>query len=139
MTGLGAITPLGVGIRHSWKRLLAGDSGITSVARLEPAARWKELTSTVAGIVPKAEGEGEGEGVKEGRWKASDWLNTAEQRRMSTFTQYALAAGDMAMRDSGWEPKTTEDQEATGVCLGSGIGNLDEVYETSLTYDRHVS
>ncbi|POR32839.1 Polyketide synthase-like protein [Tolypocladium paradoxum] len=129
VTGLGAITPLGVGVRRTWSRLLAGDSGITSVASREPRARWRELTSTVAGIVPCGEGEGQ--------WRASDWLTAAEQRRMSTFAQYALAASDMALQDAGWEATRHEDQEATGVCLGSGIGNLDDIYETSLAH--HVA
>ncbi|KAL6356153.1 hypothetical protein LRP88_09744 [Fusarium phalaenopsidis] len=128
VTGLGAITPLGVGVRRTWTRLLAGESGIVSVADLEPRARWRELTSTVAGIVPSGEGEG--------KWRASDWLSTTEQRRMSKFTQYAIAASDMALKDAGWEPKDERELEETGVCLGSGIGNLDEIYETSLVHDQ---
>jgi 3-oxoacyl-[acyl-carrier-protein] synthase II len=44
----------------------------------------------------------------------------------------------MALRDSAWEPKNAEQQEATGVCLGSGIGNLDEIYETSLVHHQDV-
>ncbi|KAK7428495.1 Mitochondrial beta-keto-acyl synthase [Neonectria magnoliae] len=128
VTGLGAITPLGVGVRRTWTRLLAGDSGIVSVAHLEPQTRWRELTSTVAGVVPSGEGEG--------RWMASDWLSATEQRRMSKFTQYAVAASSMALEDAGWEPSTQEDLEATGVCLGSGIGNLDEIYETSLSHHQ---
>ncbi|CAM1505396.1 Fc.00g110330.m01.CDS01 [Cosmosporella sp. VM-42] len=128
VTGLGAITPLGVGIRRTWTRLLAGDSGIVSVTDLEPQARWRELTSTVAGLIPNGEGEG--------RWRASDWLNATEQRRMSKFTQYAIAASDMALKDAGWEPKGPAQLEATGVCLGSGIGNLDEIYETSLAHNQ---
>lgn len=126
VTGLGAITPLGVGIRRTWTRLLAGDSGIVSVAEHEPLARWKELTSTVAGVVPRDEAEGS--------WRAADWLTPSDQRRMSTFTQYAVAASEMALKDAGWEATKLEDQEATGVCLGSGIGNLEEIYETSLAH-----
>lgn len=131
MTGLGAITPLGVGIRRTWSRLLAGDSGIVSVEHLEPQAQWRELTSTVAGLVPKGEGEGS--------WRPSDWLSSLEQRRMSRFTQYACAASAMALDDAGWDPPGHEGKEATGVCLGSGIGNLEEIYETSLTYNQGVS
>lgn len=130
VTGLGAITPLGVGVRRTWTRLLAGESGIVSVADLEPRARWTELTSTVAGIVPSGEGEG--------KWRASDWLSMTEQRRMSKFTQYAIAASDMALKDAGWEPKDDRELEETGVCLGSGIGNLDEIYETSLVHNQGV-
>lgn len=130
VTGLGAITPLGVGVRRTWARLLAGDSGIVSVAHLEPQARWRELTSTVAGLVPSGEGEGE--------WTASDWISRTEQRRMSKFTQYAVAASSMALKDAGWEPSSQEDLETTGVCLGSGVGNLDEIYEASLTHNQRV-
>ncbi|KAI5465572.1 thiolase-like protein [Mariannaea sp. PMI_226] len=128
VTGLGAITPLGVGIRRSWTRLLAGDSGISSVRDLEPQDRWRELTSTVAGLVPSGEGEG--------RWRASDWLSASDQRRMSKFTQYAVAASSMAIKDAEWYPSSQEELEATGVCLGSGIGNLDEIYDTSIMHNQ---
>ncbi|KAI1374573.1 putative 3-oxoacyl--synthase [Hypoxylon crocopeplum] len=129
VTGLGAITPLGVGVRHSWNRLIAGQSGIVSVADFEPQKRWRDLTCTVAGIVPKS-------GTGEDQWRPSDWLSAADQRRMSTFTQYAIAATEMALEDSAWKPRKQEELESTGVCLGSGIGNLDEIYATSLAYER---
>ncbi|KAK4069991.1 uncharacterized protein Triagg1_6786 [Trichoderma aggressivum f. europaeum] len=131
VTGLGAITPLGLGIQRTWARLIAGESGIVSVADREPRQRWRELTCTVAGVVPRGPG-----GKAEGLWKADDWLSAAEQRRMSAFTQYAIAASDMALKDAGWEASRVEDQEATGVCLGSGIGNLEEMYDTSLSHGR---
>ena len=131
VTGLGAITPLGVGIRRTWTRLLAGDCGIVSVADREPSARWNELPSTVAGIVP--------EGSKnDGKWQASDWLERGEERRMAKFAQFAIAATEMAFDDAGWRPRSQEDREATGVCLGSGIGNLQGLFDTSLAYDKNV-
>jgi 3-oxoacyl-[acyl-carrier-protein] synthase II len=126
VTGLGAITPLGVGVRTTWNRLVAGDSGITSLTTLEPAARWKDLTSTVAGLVPRDQ------------WRPADWLTATEQRRLPTFVQYAMACTKMALDDAGWHPSKPEDQEATGVCIGSGIGNLEEVYDTSLAYHQEV-
>lgn len=129
VTGLGAITPLGVGVRQSWSRLIAGHSGIVSVANFEPQKRWRELTSTVAGIVPKS-------ATGEGQWRPNDWLSASDQRRMSTFTQYAIAATEMALEDAAWKPHSQEDLESTGVCLGSGIGNLDEIYTTSVTYEK---
>lgn len=132
VTGLGAITPLGVGVRRTWNRLLAGDSGIVSTAKFGPSPQWRELPSTVAGIVP--------EGSKgEGKWQVSDWLNKGDERRMAKFTQYAIAATEMALEDAGWRPTKQEDKEATGVCLGSGIGNLEELYTTSVAYDKTVS
>jgi 3-oxoacyl-[acyl-carrier-protein] synthase II len=132
VTGLGAITPLGVGIRRTWTRLLASECGIVSVAHLEPSARWQELPSTVAGVVPI--------GSKgEGGWQASDWLVKGDERRMARFTQYAIAATEMALNDCGWRPRAQEEKEMTGICLGSGIGNLEELYNTSIVYDRSVS
>ena len=72
VTGLGAITPLGVGITRTWSRLLAGNSGITSTAAFEPQKKWRELTSTVAAVVPTGDGEGS--------WRPDDWLSAAEQQ-----------------------------------------------------------
>lgn len=128
VTGLGAITPLGVGARRTWTRLIAGDSGIVSVKDLQPTERWRELPSTVAGIVPK--------GNDEGQWNATDWVSASEQRRMSRFTQYAIACSDMALKDAGLETARTEDRETTGVSLGSGIGNLEEMYDTSVAHEK---
>lgn len=134
VTGLGAITPLGVGARRTWSRLLAGDSGLVDVSTIEPRSQWNALTSTVAGIVPTGPA---GKGA--GQWSPSEWLGASEQRRMSKFTQYAMAATQMALDDAGWHPKEQADLEATGVCLGSGIGNLEELYSSSLAFDKDVS
>jgi len=123
------VTPLGVGIRRIWNRLLAGDCGIVSIANLEPKSRWTELPSTVAGLVPAG-------GKAEWGWLASEWLERGEERRMAKFTQYAVAATEMALHDSGWRPKKQEEKEMTGVCLGSGIGNLEELYNTTIAYDK---
>ncbi|KAI0118898.1 3-oxoacyl--synthase [Nemania sp. FL0031] len=132
VTGLGAITPLGVGVRHTWNRLIAGHSGIVSVADFEPQKRWRELTSTVAGIVPKDGNKDKDAGL----WRADDWLSATDQRRMSTFSHYAIAATEMALQDAEWKPKEEADLQETGVCLGSGIGNLEELYRTSLAFEN---
>jgi 3-oxoacyl-[acyl-carrier-protein] synthase II len=140
VTGLGAITPLGVGVRRTWQRLVAGESGIVSVAHrgrdAQEQGQWRELTSTVAGVVPTADSSSTSD--EAGLWRPSDWLDASAQRRMSTFAQYAVAAAEMALRDAGWQPTTEAEQDATGVCLGSGIGNLDDIYATSVAYDRGV-
>ncbi len=145
VTGLGAITPLGVGVRRTWQRLLASESGLVSVADRGRDAveqsQWRDLTSTVAGLVPVGPAVAAAADVNDddaGRWRPSGWLEPADQRRMSTFAQYAVAAAEMALRDAGWRPTTDEEREMAGVCLGSGIGNLDDIYATSLAYDRGV-
>lgn len=134
VTGLGAITPLGVGARRTWKRLLAGESGLVDVSAVEPRSQWTGLTSTVAGLVPSGAG-----GQAKGLWSPSEFLDGSEQRRMARFAQYAMAATEMALVDAGWKPTRQADLEATGVCLGSGIGNLNEVYATSLAFEKDVS
>ncbi|KAL2181784.1 thiolase-like protein [Thermothelomyces heterothallicus CBS 202.75] len=146
VTGLGAVTPLGVGVRRTWRRLLASESGLVSVADrgrdAAERARWRELTSTVAGVVPTAAAAAADDdaalsrGRDDGLWRPADWLDAADERRMSTFAQYAIAAADMALRDAGWRPARDEEREMTGVCLGSGIGNLDELYATSLAFNQ---
>lgn len=134
VTGLGAISPLGVGAHRTWQRLLAGHSGIVDVSAVEPQTKWKGLPSCVAGVVPSGS-----TGKTDGRWNPSDWLEAGEQRRMSRFAQYAVAATRMALDYAGWDPSSQADLEATGVCLGSGIGNLDEMYSTSVAFEKDVS
>lgn len=132
VTGLGAVTPLGVGIRRTWTRLLAGNSGLVSVRGLNPADQWREQTSTVAGLIPSGPRQDD-------CWNPTDWLRTSDQRRMSKFTQYAVAASDMALADAALlHEASAEDREATGVCLGSGIGNLEDMYNTSVAHHDGV-
>ncbi|KAK4157986.1 thiolase-like protein [Chaetomidium leptoderma] len=141
VTGLGAITPLGVGVRRTWQRLLASESGLVSVADRGrdsvEQSQWRDLTSTVAGIVPIVPTESSSSSTSEdGIWRPADWLDASDQRRMSTFAQYAVAAAEMALRDAGWRPTSDEEREMAGVCLGSGIGNLHDFYATSVAFDR---
>ncbi|KAK4442140.1 putative3-oxoacyl--synthase [Podospora aff. communis PSN243] len=124
VTGLGAITPLGVGVRPTWTRLIAGASGIVPASHLSPQSKWRALPSPIAGLVPASE------------WNPSSWVEPSDQRRMSLFTQYAIAATEMALRDADWKPTAAADLEATGVCMGSGIGNLDDFYATSVAYEQ---
>ena len=131
VTGLGAITPLGANISTTWRRLLQGESGIVG---LPSTPRWAGLPSRIAGLVPRrAPGSSDMDA-----WDVNDWLPPAEARRMALFAQYAVAAGEMAFRDAGWRPRTAREREECGVCLGSGIGNLDGAYETSVAFHENV-
>ncbi|KAL1964998.1 hypothetical protein VTN77DRAFT_6198 [Rasamsonia byssochlamydoides] len=127
VTGLGAVTPLGVGVRRTWKRLLDGHCGIVNVANRHP--RFAELPCQVAAVVPRGTRQ-------EGGWQASEWLSRDDERKMAQFAQYAVAATEEALEDAGWKPTSHEQREATGVCLGSGIGNFDEIYDTAVAYDQ---
>ncbi|PYH47761.1 putative beta-ketoacyl synthase (Cem1) [Aspergillus saccharolyticus JOP 1030-1] len=127
VTGLGAVTPLGVGIRRTWKRLLDGHCGIVNV--LHRDARFKDVPCQIAAIVPHGT-------QSEGGWTALEWLSKDDERKMARFAQYAMAASEEALEDAGWKPTTFEQREATGICLGSGIGNFDEIYDTVVTYEK---
>lgn len=125
VTGLGAITPLAAGIRKTWQRLLDSSCGIVSTSSL--GTPFETLPSRVAGLVPSGN-------LNDGRWQAKDWLRTSEERQMALFAQYAVAAAQEALDDAGWQPSAVKDLEATGVAIGSGIGNLDEAYNTSVAF-----
>jgi len=147
VTGLGAVTPLGLGAHRVWSALVAGQCGIQSVLSLAPTERWHGLPSTVAGLVPWVPDGANGgvsslsNGASTSQplsWRASDYLDAGQQRRMALFTQYAVAAAEMALDDAGWRPTTPLEQDRTGVCLGTGIGNLDEMYSTSVGHYEKV-
>jgi 3-oxoacyl-[acyl-carrier-protein] synthase II len=84
------------------------------------------LPCKVAGQVPRGESE-------HGKFNPDDWVDPKEQRKMDTFILFALAAGIQAVQDSGWQPKVEEDQQRTGVMIGSGIGGLPAIAEAAVT------
>lgn len=125
VTGLGAVTPLGAGIKHTWRRLLESESGLVTTSSRGP--QFDALPSRVAGLVPLGPRE-------DGCWQANDWLPASHERQMGIFAQYAIASAQEALDDAGWHPIKQEDLEATGVTIGSGIGNLEEAYNTSIAF-----
>ena len=127
ITGLGAVTPLGAGVKTTWRRLLESGNGIVSTTKL--GTSFASLPSQVAGLVPLGNHD-------DGCWQAKDWLRTSEERQMALFAQYAIASAQEALDDAGWRPTAQADLEATGVTIGSGIGNLDEAYNTSVAFSQ---
>ncbi|KAF2638610.1 3-oxoacyl-synthase-like protein [Massarina eburnea CBS 473.64] len=96
---------------------------------LDRSTQFAALPSQVAAVVP--------EGKKEnGMWNVKEWLSPGDERRMARFAQYAMVASEEALCDAGWEPNSEEDLEATGVYMGSGIGSLDDVYDTTIAYEK---
>ncbi|KAH3908061.1 hypothetical protein HBI56_149850 [Parastagonospora nodorum] len=128
VTGLGLVTPLGIGVRRIWKRLIEGHCGIVSIK--DRSLDFAKLPSQIAALVP--------EGSKEhGKWNAKEYgLSPTDERRMARFAQYAMVASEEALLDAGWLPKRDEDFEATGVYMGSGIGSLDDVYDTTVAFEK---
>ncbi|TWB18502.1 3-oxoacyl-[acyl-carrier-protein] synthase II [Nitrospirillum amazonense] len=121
ITGLGLVTPLGTGVEHSWKQLLDGKSGIRAIDTFDVS----DLPAKIGGMVPRGDGTN-------GTFNPDLSVPPKDQKKMDDFIIYGVAAAAEAVKDSGWEPQSEEDRERTGVMIGSGIGGLSSIYETSL-------
>ncbi|NYZ11985.1 beta-ketoacyl-ACP synthase II [Azospirillum sp. RWY-5-1] len=121
VTGLGMVTPLGVGHRYNWDRLINSDSGLGPITKFDVS----DLPAKVAGEVPRGDGEGQ--------FNPDRFIAPKEQRKMDEFIVYAIAAAEEAIADSGWKPDTDEQRERTGVMIGSGIGGLPGIAEGAVT------
>jgi len=115
---MGLVSPLGVGAEHSWKQLLAGKSGARRIDQFEV----DDLPCKIANMIPR-----EGEGA----FDPDAFLEPREQRKVGDYIIYGIAAADMAIADSGWEPKTADEQNRTGVLIGSGIGGIEGIAENA--------
>jgi 3-oxoacyl-[acyl-carrier-protein] synthase II len=122
VTGLGLVTPLACGVEATWKRLIAGESGLGAIQSFDVS----DLPAKIAGQVPLGE-------TSEGRFNADDWVPHKDQKKMDPFIVFGLAAATQAVEDSGWKPTDEEGQDRTGVMIGSGIGGLQAIYEGSIT------
>jgi 3-oxoacyl-[acyl-carrier-protein] synthase II len=122
VTGIGLVTPLGVGAETVWKRLIGGQSGIGAIQSFDVS----DLPAKIAGQVPRGE-------TASGSFNADDWVTPKEQRKMDEFIVYALAAAEQAVTDAGWKPDDAESRERTGVMIGSGIGGLPGITEGAIT------
>ncbi len=120
VTGMGMISPLGVGVGVNWKRLIAGDSGLGRITHFDPS----DMSCQVAGQIPRGEAPDQ--------LDLNRYIEPKEQKKMDTFIHYAIAAADEAIKDGGYVPETEEQRERVGVMIGSGIGGLNEIYETSI-------
>jgi 3-oxoacyl-[acyl-carrier-protein] synthase II len=125
VTGFGAVTPLGVGVDFIWKRLLNGESGISRIDQFDVS----DLSVKIAGSIPVGE-------TSDGMFNANDWVAPKDQRKMDRFILYAIAAAKQAVQDSGWVAESEDDQERTGVLIGSGIGGLTGIAEGALTLEN---
>jgi len=121
VTGLGLVTPLACGVEDTWSRLLAGQSGASAITKF----RTDDLATKIACQVRRGDGT-------DGTFNPDQWVDAKEQRRMDDFIIYGLAAAKQAVTDSGWEARSEEDKQRTGVLIGSGIGGLDGIEQASI-------
>ena len=122
VTGIGMVSPLGCGVDTNWRRLVAGENGFGRVEAFDVS----DLPCKIAGIIPRGDGS-------DGTFNPDKWMEPKEQRKVDDFILYAISAATQALEDAGWHPERDEDQTATGVLIGSGIGGLNGIYETSIT------
>ncbi len=120
VTGMGMVSPLGVGVGLNWKRLTEGASGLGRISHFDPS----DMSCQVAGQVPRGDGEGQ--------LNIDRYIEPKEQKKMDTFIHFAMVAADEAVKDGGYVPSTDEEKDRIGVMIGSGIGGLNEIYETSI-------
>ncbi len=121
VTGMGIACPLGVGVEHVWRRLVAGESGINAIQSFDTT----DLTAKVGGQIPQG-------ARADGRLDIAEWIPSKDLKKMDRFIQFAMVAATEAVEDSGWMPADEEDRCATGVMIGSGIGGLETIYEASI-------
>jgi len=118
VTGLGALTPLGNTLQAYWEGLVNGVSGAAPITHFDASKFKTQFACEVKGFDPTA------------------FMDRKEARKMDPVSQYAVAAGDEAMRDAGLELKTDAERERAGVVLGSGIGGLLTFQEECINFGR---
>ncbi len=121
VTGMGMVTPLGDGVDVNWRRLMAAESGIRSIQAFDTT----DLATKIAGEVPAGD-------KANGHFNADLYMAPKDQRKVDKFILFGMAAAKQAVEDSGWKPQDDEGRNRTGVMIGSGIGGLQTIYETSL-------
>ena len=117
VTGMGAITPLGLDVDSSWANLLNGDSGISTIIHFDAA----DYRAQIAGVVKD--------------FDAKQYMSAKDARRYDDFIHYGIAASAMALKDAGFinevsaadSPVQCVDQERFGIILGSGIGGIQTI------------
>ncbi|MDA7946685.1 MAG: beta-ketoacyl-ACP synthase II [Hyphomicrobiaceae bacterium] len=121
ITGLGIVSPLGCGVEQTWSRIKAGDNAARRIETFDVS----DLSCQVACEIPRGDGS-------DGTYNPDDWMEPKEQRKVDDFITFAVAAADQALDDADWHPESDEDQARSGVLIGSGIGGLQGIEQTSL-------
>ncbi|MCL2538594.1 MAG: beta-ketoacyl-ACP synthase II [Alphaproteobacteria bacterium] len=130
ITGIGIVSPVGVGIEHAWANILAGKSGIIKLTE----EQYADLPVQIGGRILRGDNPGE--------YNPDTIVSPKEQGRIDKFIVYALVATDEALRDANMI-EYTGDKERVGVNIGSGIGGLSGIYNASIELHtngpRHIS
>jgi 3-oxoacyl-[acyl-carrier-protein] synthase II len=114
VTGIGLVTPLGVGTRETWRALLAGESGVGPITRFDCSAFRVRIAGEVKG------------------WDPSPWVEKKKLKEMDRFMEFALGAASMAITDAKLE-LTDAEKERAGCFIGNGVGGLFSLEKTKET------
>ena len=125
ISGIGLVTPLGIGQSKNWNNLISGESGINFLNSFDAS----DLTCRIGGEIPSGPSS-------EGKLDLDEWLNIKEQRKLDRFIMLGLVAANEAIRDSNIEISNEEILKKTGVIVGSGIGGLKTISETSILLEE---
>ena len=125
VTGMGMVSPLGVGVEKAWRRLLDGESGLAIL----PDTVTEAIAAKVGGVVPAL--------GPESPWGFDPNLavEPKDQKKMDRFSMFALAAAQEALQQAGWQPDTLEARERTATIVGSGVGGFGAIVEAVRTTD----
>ena len=125
VTGMGLTTPLGNGVDINWKRLTSGVVGINKIENFDVS----DLPCKIAGQVPNINND------PEGGLDIDNWIEPREYKRIDRFISYGIISAVQAVEHSGWKPKSENEKNRTGVILGSGIGGLETIANTTRLLD----
>ena len=125
VTGMGLTTPLGNGVDVNWKRLTSGVVGINKIENFDVS----DLPCKIAGQVPNINND------PEGGLDIDKWIEPREYKRIDRFISYGIISAVQAVEHSGWKPKSENEKNRTGVILGSGIGGLETIANTTRLLD----
>ncbi len=124
VTGMGIVSPLGCGLDYNWKAITDGKSGIRKIKGFDAS----EISSQIAGEVPLVSEDDNHPAA----FDVNKYIVPKEQKKMDKFIHFGIAAAIDAVEDSGWKPEDYESQCRTGVSIGSGIGGLPSIQNTSI-------
>ncbi|MDR2067885.1 MAG: beta-ketoacyl-ACP synthase II [Holosporaceae bacterium] len=132
VTGLGMVSPLAANVRESWRRLLGCESGINRITSFDVS----DLSCQIAGQVKLANADCQDLSIF---FDPLHYVSSKELGKMDMFIIYAIAAATEALNDAGLTDLGEEERERTGVIIGSGIGGLRVIYDTSVTLKENGS
>ena len=121
VTGMGMLTPLGCGVETTWQRLLKSESGVKKIESFDVS----DISCKIAGVVPRGDGTN-------GSYNPNQWMEPKEQRKVDDFIVFSMCAARQALDDAGWRPQSSDEQNSTGVLIGSGIGGVEGIAENAI-------